>query len=48
MSAHRQMQNDLASLPGCYWYVKANKSIEPIGNDNERIHKRLSYFSEGA
>jgi hypothetical protein len=34
--------NDSLSLTGCYWYVQANRSIEPIGNQNDSKHIRPS------
>jgi hypothetical protein len=32
--------NDSLSLTGCYWYVQAGKSIEPIDNENDNKHIR--------
>lgn len=37
------MLDDQLSLTGCYWYVQAHRSIEPKGNENDRIHKRPDY-----
>ena len=37
------IQNDQLSLPGCYWYVQAQRNIEPTGNVNDRIHQRPDY-----
>ena len=48
VSVHRQMRNERLSLSGCYWYAQTNRSIVPIGNENDSIRKRLSYVSEGA
>ncbi|MBL7743445.1 MAG: hypothetical protein JNN00_08240 [Chitinophagaceae bacterium] len=34
-----------SSLPGCHWYVQANKSIEATGSYNDDIiHKRPCYI----
>jgi hypothetical protein len=46
VSVGRQMRNGLLSSPGCYWYVLAHRSIEPIANDNDSIHKRPWYIHE--
>jgi hypothetical protein len=46
VSAGRQMRNDQLSSPGCYVYVQAHRSIEPIGNQEDSIHKRPSYIHE--
>jgi hypothetical protein len=41
------MRNDQLSLPGCHWYVQANSSIEPIGNENDSKHKRPGFVNTG-
>lgn len=36
-------QNATVSLPVCYWYVQANRSIEPIGMSNDESYQRPEY-----
>jgi len=38
------MRNERLSLSGCYWYVQMNRSIVPIGNENDSQYKRPWYI----
>ena len=40
----RTMRNERLSLSGCYWYAQANRSIVPIGNENDSQYKRPWYI----
>ncbi len=42
------MRKEQLSLSGCYWHAQEIRSIVPIGNENDSIHKRLSYVHKGA
>jgi hypothetical protein len=36
--------NDKLSSTACYWYVRAERIIEPIGNVNDSSKQRPCYF----
>jgi hypothetical protein len=44
VSALSQMQDDLLLSTECHWCAQSYSSIEPIGNLNDRDHRRPCYI----